>query len=864
MSINNAKNSLKIVVMDDKLRNEFLNLKNDEIFEFCKKNSKGKFNREEFRQAAQCILMAAFPEECGATELDESLEKVAGGANRLTTRLTAYTLALTSICGCLPAKYDTPFSAPSATVIGLGKRKHYVIPHPWDVDEIIEEIRKNPYFKTNDDYDLMCRGLETDIRSAKLFCESFIPKDAESKDEDAGSKDKSTKSTKKNADSQGMFEGIDNYIGRKMHKLRVAEAQSSLREANKRLELAERRRFTPLKDVTKLKDFLDDEEKFKKAWKANDTGKNWWVNNISKNTYYVPASSSTDGFMSGFTGGFGRQLENVVPSDEDLAVITTLQTIYWKKILELNGFSDSNISLSYVEPLIKSKEFCETVNSCFGQYVKQLSTGDTTTFATTPATSQMYGVVQAYAQHANSTANAITMDRMKRYAPLLVAACSLFYSSGALQNLSNLIKQGYGALRQFALVCYNRLIYNRLTLEQDPVKLRELLSKYLKANIMCQDRAIDRIVEIISGMADLWRESDRTGKGGDCACTMVFMGDSGIGKTLAARCLSLALFHKDMQPWQFVTSTAITSSQTSQSSSKNASDTTDVLSPADQLFNVNSEIVRQLTLNNRVVIVLDEVDKMHKSDPDDTIVERLRDARDTGKLLVRNGVNYFYIDVSRTVFILITNETRECWGLPPVELTPEEAASRTKIERDKSLVNRFYPIEFGRFTSEGYQTVLRPQLEELVEEYRDNYNININITDELVESIGDAAERCNKGVRGVNDYLIALRGKLVDYRSKHKVSLTENNLATTFNISVVYDQDTNSFELIDAPESSTNEKDVNVLDVPYVPYQDVNLSELIDAKKSLTHKRDADVSNILEHDINSSRLIDEPIRENGR
>ena len=212
------------------------------------------------------------------------------------------------------------------------------------------------------------------------------------------------------------------------------------------------------------------------------------------------------------------------------------------------------------------------------------------------------------------------------------------------------------------------------------------------------------------------------------------------------------------------------------------------LSPADQLFNEGSEIVRQLKLNNRVIIVLDEVDKMHKADPNDTILERLRDARDTGKLLVRNGVNYEYIDVSRTVFICITNELRECWGLPAEELTEAQAAARTNVKRDKSLVNRFDVIEFSYLKSDDYAFILRPELDELKEEYYQQYGIDINISDELVESIAHAAEVKNKGVRGVNDFLILLRGKLVDYRSKHKNNNTEK-------INLKYVPETNNFEI---------------------------------------------------------------------
>lgn len=42
MSIEDAKNSIKNVITNDELISEFLKLRNDEIFKFCRKNSKLK------------------------------------------------------------------------------------------------------------------------------------------------------------------------------------------------------------------------------------------------------------------------------------------------------------------------------------------------------------------------------------------------------------------------------------------------------------------------------------------------------------------------------------------------------------------------------------------------------------------------------------------------------------------------------------------------------------------------------------------------------------------------------------------------------------------------------------------------------
>lgn len=524
-----------------------------------------------------------------------------------------------------------------------------------------------------------------------------------------------------------------------------------------------------------------------------------------------------------FSGGFSGEREKIEKKydneglkDAPNKILVAMQEKFAKLSggkIQITVLSEEQILMAYINYVLSFRR--HTIDSADGTDLDFVNSSEFSTlntelsqiFTSTSNAGNMMMLLQTLVTLFSTkrlTLSAIAVGQ--KIAPWILPGAGLLalsLGSGLVGKAYNGTKVVLGGAKNVTKEFLRRNIYNRFVLDSDPLVLRKKMEDYLYSIVLCQERALSKLINIMSGMAEMWRISDKTGEPCKTASTMVFIGDSGIGKTLTARALSELFFKRDMQPWQFITSASIAPSAVSNTdnskdsknkNNKNKPQDSGVMTPADRLFSADSELIRQLKLNNKVIIVLDEIDKMHALDPNDTILEKLRNARDTGTIRIKNGVDEETVDVSRTVFICISNEKRECWGLEPVKLTDVQAAARTEIKRDKSLVNRFDVIEFDYFTKEAYTVILKPLLESLQQSYKKLYNINIAIDEDLVCSIAEAAEELNKGARGVNDYMAALYGALVGYRAELLQSGLENSKENLY-ISAKYNRDSKSFDI---------------------------------------------------------------------
>ncbi len=742
------KSLLEKICSDEHLLKEFAELQGEEIFDFLVSHSDQAFTKQEFEDYVAQVFLKLY----GGAELsDEDIEAVAGGRKISTKKAAAVALAALSLSNVAPMVPEGLSLTPKASSFGWFRRHNLHVQNPWEMDEVIDFLRRDAYYGDR------LRRYGAPVEDENAFRNWF---------QEGGNNSNGKRwwfMNDPSVSTPAAQDAVERVLDESLEAIGMNPVQRDLASGMVRQQAGNIRRAA--------------------ANLASNYGSN------------IAGIHAQEGQVANMMDLVNMQRSpDAVQAHPELAAVDRLLLKYFDCIATSNGVSVNDLNDDMAE-LLNSPAFGNLVGETFGCF----NIVEQPTFFGIPtggATRRVVnGVDRLKILLMKRGADQRTFERerffskMQRNAPILMTSLILSSRMGALAHAKDILIQAGAWVKAGVIKTYNRFVYNRLTLERDPVKLKELMTEYLKSSVFRQDAAMDRIVEIMSGMTDLWKQSDESGKPCNCACTMAFIGDSGIGKTHAARTLSKAIFHKDMQPWQVITSTSVTAS----TSAKDAK-TGEGLAPADQLFNANSEIVRQLKLNNRVVVVLDEIDKMHKADPNDTILERLRDARDTGKLLVRNGVNYEYIDVSRTVFICITNELRQCWGLPPVQLT--EAAARTNIQRDKSLVNRFDIVEFNNLKADDYAFILKPQLDELRKEYSQKYGIDINVSEKLVKDISNAAEVRNKGVRGVNDFLVLLRGKLVDYRSKHKPKVAAGKQEQRYKIGVKYSPEGGNFVLV--------------------------------------------------------------------
>ena len=338
----------------------------------------------------------------------------------------------------------------------------------------------------------------------------------------------------------------------------------------------------------------------------------------------------------------------------------------------------------------------------------------------------------------------------------------------------------------------------------DAVPANRSLKKCFDKYIVGQKSAKFKLANCLSGYLESL--NDKTNKG---SCCITLLGPPCSGKSLFVSLISMALTGSPLQDWQVIDGMNIKTIADTNVVRKKASAyfiqdqlgivrvhnrkemdyENEVLSPADQVFHENSDLIRNLKRSSERIIFIKGIDKIHKFDPKDTILERLRDARDTGILRVKKSDGSAEnIDVSKTIFLLTSCEQPYCWGVGNKE-SSKKYDDRTEIERDMSLVKRFFVVELDKFSREDFETFLKIGFEKIRFSYMMLHNINISFDDDLLNKILDSYEDLT--LKKIEMKLMQLRDCLLNFRVDNDI--TDDSGREVLNLSVDYDKKNDKF-----------------------------------------------------------------------
>lgn len=337
----------------------------------------------------------------------------------------------------------------------------------------------------------------------------------------------------------------------------------------------------------------------------------------------------------------------------------------------------------------------------------------------------------------------------------------------------------------------------------DALPANRSLKKCFDKYIVGQKSAKFKIANCLSGYLESL--NDKTNKG---SCCITLLGSPYSGKSLFVNSISMALTGSPLQDWQVIDGTNIktiadknvvhkaasadflmTDFGTKVFNRKEMDYENEILSPADQVFHENSDLIRNLKRSSERIIFIKGIDKIHKFDPKDTILERLRDARDTGILRVKKSDGSAEnIDVSKTIFLLTSCEQPYCWGVGNKE-SSKKCDDRTEIERDPSLVRRFFVVELDKFSREDFETFLKIGFEKIKASYMILHNTNISFDNDLLNKILDSCE--NWTLKKIEMKLMQLRDSLLNFRIKNDI--TDDPSREVLNLSIDYDEKNNKF-----------------------------------------------------------------------
>lgn len=335
---------------------------------------------------------------------------------------------------------------------------------------------------------------------------------------------------------------------------------------------------------------------------------------------------------------------------------------------------------------------------------------------------------------------------------IFAASVSIRYGAEAFDSIRSLVTE----LSYYAQKMYNKATAKKLDIEHYQ-EILDRIETRLRTELVGQDEAIDRVIDIMRGYFQSMLEAKAQGKKFEGGLMLYLTGSPATGKSTMMK-----IIQEEMHLDNFEAKMSdVVEDKGNGAESVAARLTKPVVTKTrfKEIY-VQTLLMMQLNQHNPTLYAFDEIDKMRKLDRQlqgnkselgniDSIDEILRNFIDTGHLA---GV-----DASGSIVIVTSNETDE-----------------DIMRLEPSLRNRYsqYRVKFRDFEKEDYKEIIRRGSVELQKHYADTFNTEVKWNEDALDYFAtkfveeQAGGRCAEPLMMKVRSAIAVLCKSTDIKNK--------------------------------------------------------------------------------------------------
>ncbi len=301
-----------------------------------------------------------------------------------------------------------------------------------------------------------------------------------------------------------------------------------------------------------------------------------------------------------------------------------------------------------------------------------------------------------------------------------------------------------------------KMKFSKVELNSD--KVAKSMDEQLK-KIKGQQKAKKKATEIVASIIDARNEAKENNKPYKKGDVIYMVGPSGVGKSLLADGLAVAIMGPNAKPIY------VDASDIDKGSSRSLKEQLFYMSEAkcrnqsSSMIPEDTSIISQIRTNPNVVLIINEYDKMHTADFD----EVLRTIMDRGQISIYGEK----IDCSGLLIIITSNEDHSSVtaGNNQGEAQDDGTGSRTHIVHDKSFLNRLNVIEFENLDEAAYEEITAEVLAGVAKRNKEKYSVELNFGD-TAKKIAAKTAKTNQGAREIEKIVAGLKSAIAIERQR--------------------------------------------------------------------------------------------------